>query len=667
MSSNVLKLEVLETGEALGSSVFDKNSRSTTATVVIPQSKKKRRQSGEQRVVVPENTHTVKVRVTHTHRHTFSASKEELDLEREGAELISMAKKIKDQKEQSILGENSANVLDALSALSKQLEKAPNSTVEQKNDSDDDGLAHNNLEYGHQPIFPVFEDPWFDALNNHMPVENSTVETELDAFIQQLNAAPQPQQSTLLNNSPLKYCRISKKNLLVDVVGIAHRSFESIARLPTKRDFDEARVLVRVDGSKNANADGFYLHFDRMRLYMEEEGHQWARAYRKLHTSGNPCRSETGPLNVAEKTEMFVRCSEYRKHFFSPKQTLGCGQKLCGNYGMYTLLETPNLFVLPNSGVFGLSMQQVYGKPTGGPYGEFVDFERARLQLLSMDPFLSDSGWLLWSSCGNKVATCMETTMHNEVVKRDDVGAVSPNVQFYEKLLPNNCICEQNGTIVLCSNSSHKTHVNEQTCRPVPGKRLGSDNMCIVAADVFGPATRERWSVLRMVCGSMPSGRHDELLVKTFLNALEMDKHLCAVVPCLKEFGVDNQSLLRTGKEHDKKVIDRIGNRVRVQNNLPADSHGRERFYLYDPMEMTLALLLFVETRMTAGWFNVWRVWVTCIQTHCHCCPFCSSPLSESLYRFVVYNAMIPILPVTMATLIEQLALSIRCNRDMYR
>ena len=82
---------------------------------------------------------------------------------------------------------------------------------------------------------------------------------------------------------------------------------------------------------------------------------------------------------------------------------------------------------------------------------------------------------------------------------------------------------------------------------------------------------------------------------------------------------------------------------------------------------MTLALLLFVETRMTAGWFNVWRVWVTCIQTHCHCCPFCSSPLSESLYRFVVYNAMIPILPVTMATLIEQLALSIRCNRDMYR
>jgi len=682
MSSNVLKIDISEQGEAVGSSVFKKKPK-FSGTVVVPQSKKKKRLSGGNvnGVSVPATTQTIKVRVTHTHRHMFTSNKEpDCDsLERDGNHLIGVAQQIKDQKERGgLVANKGVDILKALDDLSTNLSNIDlqkTLTAKPVAAADDDEVegAHTGLEYGHEPLFPNFQtDSWFDALNNRQEI-NETDFNALNSFFEKSQneqaEVSQSNRATILNNTPLKNCRIKKHNLLVDLYDIAHRSFDAIAKLPTKADFTDARAFVRVDASRNGDPDFSMPYLERMRLCMDEDNNVWARVYKELQRHGNSYRSETSSICVAEKTELFVRCSDFRKEFFMPTPTSLACRKICGSYGIFTILENPNLFVLPNSGMWSQKMQQRFGKVNDGSYLEFIDFERARVRLVSSDPFITDPCWIIWNSCGDKIARCSETTMHNEVAKRE-AYMNSPNACFYESPMAdfkNNCVCEKNGTIVLCSNAKHMTHiVDQQTC-PVPGKRMGSDNMCVVASEVFGSATRERWILLRTICGTMPAGRHDELLVKTFLESLENDKNLCGLVPCLREFGVEDQSILRTGKVHDEKVVDRLGSRVRVQKKLPVDSHGRERFFLYDPMEMTLALLIFVEARMTAGWYNVWRVWVSCVQTHSFCCPFCSGPISESLYRFVVYNTMIPVLPVTMATMLEQFAQIVRCNRDLYR
>ena len=156
---------------------------------MISPKQKKRRQSGEQRVVVQRGSHCESSR--NTLIVTFSAIKRRTRPRAKGAEVISMAEKIKDQKEQSILGENSAECVGCtFCAFRNNSEKAPNSTVEQKNDSDDDGLAQNNLEYGHQPIFPVFEARGLMPEQPHASREFYGRKL-VEAFIQQLNAAPQ--------------------------------------------------------------------------------------------------------------------------------------------------------------------------------------------------------------------------------------------------------------------------------------------------------------------------------------------------------------------------------------------------------------------------------------------------------------------------------------------
>lgn len=650
MSANVLKIDISEQGEA----IFQQKS-TQTKSVAVPPGKKKKRLSGRGGVTVPETTQTIKVRVTHTHRHMFvplvSNEAYEDNLEREGKHLIDVAQQIKTEKERE--------------KHASRVEEPPQPAPAVKPRSADDDNDY-ELEHGHEALFPTFVfDSLYDALNHRKDISGVSLDV-----IENVSEPPQqPTQSekpTVLNNTPLNRCQIETSNLLVDLHDISRRSFKKIARLEAKNEFIEAREIVKVDQSRNADPDISAPYYNRMLSNMEEENNIWARVYKELQQSGNPARSVKPTLSVAEKTELFVRCSDFRKEFFLPKHSNVSSQKLCGSYSMFTILENPNLFVLPNSGMWGSPMQQRFGKLTDGSYLQFSDFERARVRVVSSDPFLSDACWYLWNSCGDKVARCAEATMHSEVEKRDTV-VNCPNTSFYEQIVENSCVCAKNGTIVLCSNANHMKHMVGQQCAPVPGQRSGANNMCIVAAETFGAATRERWILLRTICGTMQGGRHDELLVRTFLEALESDKNLRELVPCLREFGVEDQSILQTGKPHDHKVVDRLGSRVRVQKKLPAESHGRERFYLYDPIEMTLALLLFVEARMTAGWFNVWRVWVSCVQTHCFSCPFCSGPMSESLYRFVVYNAMIPVLPVTMATMLEQFALTVRCNRDLYR
>ena len=657
-------------------------------------------------IKVPSSTKHVKVTVTHEHRHSFVTNEfedaEDAKAREDSKKIITEARRLEQQHESQLsrIGisvpsspayeakpepepTTNSEKIDELQKLSDTLSafQNPNQILssifgEQKqsnNNNDDDDDNNNNeeeeLEYGSEPLFDAFVfDDTYERLNWHQNiVDDPKVQIK---SVDQKRRTPLtlPMKTLILNNMVLKSHCIENRKLLVSISDITRRSFDDISFLQSPSDIEDAKNFVRFEPSRIDPTDREYTA--RIQNSIEEQSSSWARAYQALDRSGNTARVERSTMSVSEKAEVFVRSSSFRKAMFEPR-TNERGTVFSGQHGLLTMLETPNLFLLPTTAAWSKEMQVLFGKPTGGDYGEFVDFERCRFNVLNSDPLLADAGWMLWQSTSDRAAHCpvLQNDLHYELQERG--WLITANAKFFchpaeDRQASSQCECAKNATIVLCGKKNH-VHSVHQKSAPQSAHRTGADNSCLVAADVFGAASRERWISLMVICGHLKSGRHGHLLTETFLKALDGDKHLCALTPCIREFAVDNPTLLRTGKPHDERKVQRIGGRERQINYLSYSSHGRERFCINDPLAMTLALLLFIECQMTAGWYNVWRVWVSLLQTHARCCPFCSSEISESLYRLVVYNVMLPVLPITMSTLLEQLAATLRCNKQLYR
>lgn len=538
-------------------------------------------------------------------------------------------------------------------------------------------------------LFAEFHDDMFDFLN----AGGNLLEEAFPAPPPPVNVlGGQPRASTATaaagdvlpfavlekNTAKLSAPEVEPLRDFVDVEQIRRASFGNIAELHSPLDFGEARTFVSHDGSalfeRTGNFDRSREVEQRQRSSMDETAGVWARAYARLARAGNPGRVDAdhdAARLVGEKTEQFVRASEHRKFFYRP-YTLVDGAVMCGNHGLLTMLENPALFLLPTSALWtSRAMYEVYGTPVGGAYGELVDFERARVGVLNGGALVCDTGWHLWYSCAEKAARCVRGVYRHAELQPTDDERHTPNVDFYEPSddaeEARRCRCAHNGTVVLCCKSTHQ-HCVEPLQRPRAGQRSGSTNASIVAAGVLGAATRERWLTLMAVCAELPHGRHATLLVDTFLAALEAHPQLRALVPCIREFSVCEEWLLHVGKAHDARVLPASAPMAtHGERCLPADGHGRERFRLYDPLALTLALLLFHESTLSVGWLNVWRVWNDALECHANCCPFCSKALSDSLHRIVVYNALLPVLSLTAASMLERLAPKIRCNRDVYR
>lgn len=648
--------------------------------------RKKKKVKFSKPISIDPSTQHLKVTITHEHRHRFASSNvnddnaNDQEILQQSLNLISEAQRLEKQNTVVLGKSDEKSALSALQSLSAALEKTDSETMrsalnQPEEKAPAESLNTDEQSYGSEPLFAAFvPDDLFDALNRRLNVDKADVSAWLPEK-QSANAdAPQqvPERTMQLNKKKAQSFAIDNVKHRVDVDSIVRKSFDELSHL-TPLEQEEARALVRVTRSEieDSFADE---RFERLLYANSEHANQWARVYRQLDRSGNAARREESTKYVSEKAETFVRSSPFRKQYFQPHFSDNCpGITFMGSHNVVTMIESPHLFLMPNSGMWNASMTATFGRTAIGDYLEFVDFERSRVSLVNSDPFIADQGWMLWKSCCDTPTHCVPgVRMHSEVQSATSNSALSPNVKHYEKLPQTpgtNCACAENGTIVLCCRATHMHTLNQQRC-PVQGQRSGDDNPSVVAAGVFGAASRERWMNLQVVCASLPTVRHSSLLVDAFIAALRANTHLAPLVECILEFGVDNQALLRIGKPHDVKrtreIVNKIGMR-RTEKWLAANSHARERFYLYDPIALTLALQLFVEATMEVGWINVCRVWFSMVQTHCYFCPFCSRSMTESLYRLVVYNAMLPILPVTMSTLLEQFALSIRFAPRYYR
>jgi len=411
---------------------------------------------------------------------------------------------------------------------------------------------------------------------------------------------------------------------------------------------------------------------------------RWRVIYETLRRVGNTslvvvagADAFASTSSVSELAERHVRASRYRKAYFAPRQSATSTSShvwLSGSMSVLSMCENSSLFLLPNSAMWSAEMERTFRHVGNEDFDEFVRFERARHALLAQDPFATDVGWTAWRGAFACTALCRAST-HAQCVERPRAAAEStPNVRYFEPREAlsssssspppppsNECACAQNGTIVLCSRATHR-HTLRGRASPTPGQRACADNQCVVAARVFGAATRDRWQALCVLCEAfVPRAPHAPSLIRAFLNAMGADEHLAQLLPCLLEFGVDDADENRVGKEHDRPD-ELLRGLVGREALLSGDSYARERFSLADPVQLTLALALFVEARMTAGWLNAWLLWSEVVRRHCEACPFCARALAASLQRLVVYNAMLPMLPLSMGLMLEELLARTRCD-----
>lgn len=501
----------------------------------------------------------------------------------------------------------------------------------------------------------------FDRLNNH----ESVVDVPAPLLAHEV---------LVFNTTRSAEFRLLEAAQIVDIDEAVGNLFEPILKLHSPKDFEDARRACSVDS--NALLDRFdsvekFSDAQKRQYKSMEENGTWGRAYEELVSHGNAARDAEATLSVSEKVEALVVCSAMRKHYFTPRFSEKLGCYYAGGQSLSVLLETPMLFLLPTTAMWGPEMVAKFGHPERGPFGELVDFERTRYHLMTGFPFQSDNSWDLWKACGSCTARCQSSRGNHFELQEScpKAGHKTPCVSIYSTGLFGaatanaSCTCARSGSVVLCSRATHRHTAHARTNNPVCGQRTGVDNQCIVAAGLFGAATRERWLLLLDLCGTLKRGRHPTELVDAFLEAVGNEPRLRALIPCLREFSYTDSSATKPCKTHGAPT----GNPPKFACQQGSESHAAERFYLYDPLALTLALLMFVESTMSVGWINVWRIWVAAVQCHANCCPFCSFALKESLYRVIVYNAMIPVLPVTMATMLEQLANSMHCNQAMYR
>jgi len=310
-------------------------------------------------------------------------------------------------------------------------------------------------------------------------------------------------------------------------------------------------------------------------------------------------------------------------------------------------------------------MMSMYSINTDYNYRELVEFEKTRVAILRSHPLISDVLYEIWNSISNKVATC-NATKHAEITTRHS-GLVTqtPNARFFDVSISDyECDCTFNGTIMLCPNPRHK-HSSAPVKLATCDQRGDADNQGIVSADVFGFSSRARWQLMLTMFESFDDMKHARLIVKTFIAAMETNDNMRKLLPCLLEFSMSSPLGHQLGKAGDKKQFD--WDHSGRHEFISFYSHARERFHLFDPIALTFALLLFIDARGTVGWMNAFRLWSAALIHHCNVCPHCASCLSSSLFRITVYQTLLPILPLTMANQIENLATKIRCNREHYR
>jgi len=562
-----------------------------------------------------------------------------------------------------------AGVLRATASLfSAAHAQAPAAPLIDNHDDDGDGAFPPSL-------FADYREPLFEEFNN-APGMSFLDQPRAPVAAAAAGARRSIDVSSLIaNNVGITSFAIENEADAIDIQHVLYTSFQPIVELDDEREHREARDFCSLDRARAFDFSHTFggsesAHLDRQRAAMAEESIDWAQAHRLLDRHGNAMRVANGPLWVGEKTERMVRCSRFRKHFFRPR-VVGANN-YCGMRSALNMIEHPQYFLLPSSEMWSDEMRDAFAANDNGAFGEFVEYERARCQVMWSAPVVVDEPWQHWRLCADLVAKCHPRAfLHAEVVDRlgSDVEH-SPNVRHFSGAgladLDAECRCAFNGTVVLCCKPTHQ-HTVRPLCSPAAGQRAGADCQSVVAAEVFGPASRERWIKITDICSMFEQPRHSVLLVDTFLAAMEADRKMCQLLPCLLEFGVKEPHQFAVGKPHDPKLKSNAPPAAPSGHVLPHDSHGHERFAMYDPIQLTLALLLFVETRMTVGWFNAWRVWVAAVLAHCQCCPFCSNRFTSSLYRLVVYNALLPVLPVTMSVMLEQLAGKTRCNREQYR
>jgi len=650
-------------------------------------------QSGELkiRVGVPHATKTLHVVVEHTHKHVMDASSGSSDMaaliadattQHESRELIDEAKRLELQRRQA--SENTAGAaqpeplisaqqqqqqkdaqtaptllerLDALtSMLTEPAARAPN-------------LDRPTLDNNSDAIFPVFVDEsgFFDEFNNNITsnLQPMRISRPAPPLVPGTSHTPHNtvnSRQMIENNTMLERRKIPHHRLKLDVRALSHRVFGRLVENDTGEEFERMRRFCAIEKKYEDDVDTSRKR--QLRRSMCESGTAWARAFTFLSEHGNAYGSKSGELMLSEKAERYVRSNKFRKHFFQPRHV--GSRVLSGDTWWLDMFETPMLFLKPTSALWSNESMRRFNTPENYAFRELVDFEKARFATLYRHPFSSDSVWPLWQSCVNKVSTCTSDE-HSELAPRLSTHMNhSPNVMFYDEASAAwRCSCAHNGTVVLCGVACHKHTLDpKRLCNAA--ERAGAENQSIIAAGVFGPATRARWQSLMIVCDALDSPMHSRLLVKTFIEAMQLDEHMTKLLPCLLEFSTKPRAGWTIGKQHDA-LIDFWNASNTRDRFVSADSHARERFDLFDPVAMTLALLLFVEATQTVGWQNAWRLWNNAMACHCNACPFCANQLSESFYRLVVYNAMLPVLPITMSAVIENLAQQTRCNREIFR
>ena len=513
-------------------------------------------------------------------------------------------------------------------------------------------------------LFPVFHDDtgMFDEFNASITSFLSPpIVSAVSIATTMAREAQETSKEMIDNNTPLNRGSIPRPSLRINLKAIGDRTFDRLARLDTDEELHQRHLFCIYDQhvfSRSDDADSHYWRFA-----MSEGNGIWRRVYNQLMRSGNKYRNEVSEMWLAEKIEKFVRSNSYRKAYFASHMCNNVAYS--GHTSALCMLERPAQFLAPTSALWSRASAMIYHHYT---FDEMIHFEKARVSVISNYPLLSDTAWEVWQSCANKVASC-HAHSHAELVTRLSVDeAHTPNVRFFDDSNATDstwsCTCAHNGSVVLCSDATHK-HTTAPKRHADCEQRSGADNQGVVNAGAFGAATRARWQTLLSVCDSFDEVRHSRLLAKTLVASMQIDAHMKKLLPCLLEFSVNSSEGHWRGKRDDRRIA--LFTASGREDYISADSHARERFYLYDPVALTLALLLFVDTRQTVGWLNAWRLWASIVQYHCDACPFCASRLSAALYRIVVYNALLPVLPLSIAVHIEQLAGKVRCRRERYQ
>ena len=323
-------------------------------------------------------------------------------------------------------------------------------------------------------------------------------------------------------------------------------------------------------------------------------------------------------INLADLVDSLVVRSRERYFYFE-----------CGNhYSTRNELQTaPSRYLLPEPGLFNpLKWSVPNDFCRSSVPEELVRFERARdTQLHKSWLFICDRGWNVWRSKYDCIPACdvaaFDTSVSHAAVQwrghKQENSIV--NAVYMLPSTSDKCTCTEKETVLLCQGDDHR-HCAEMM-------HSATEN-ALVAVSTFGRATNRRWHMILEVCSHQRQGTHGQQMFDVFKHCIDDIVQLKGISQCLS-------ALCR---------------------ETAAPKSCRQS----NPYHVTFALLVFIDARRTSNWLHAFCVWQRCVQLHCMRCAPCFLAISQSLWNFVVYNAMLPVLPYFMARRVEQFAKSIK-------